>query len=302
VHDVTVWPEHPGRRARRTALAALDPWRDAHEIYRTIVLLDLPFELKLGLNLAFYRTFAAPRIAALLAHTGEMAHNPHKRAFDTGLIIYEIITHGFANQRSRQVIAALNRMHGRWPIAQEDHRYVLSAFVVAPTRFVDAWGWRGLTAQERIATACFYAELGTWMGIRDIPMTYDGFAQVFDEYEDRHLSPSTAGDHLMALTRGVIAEQLPRLLRPVARPLAGRMTAALIDDRLAACLGLTPAGPGERATARAVFALRRALERRRPPRTDPSFTPGSAVAAHPDGYRLDDLGVDADRPLHLRND
>ena len=228
-----MWSEHPGRRLRRGTLAALDPRRDAHEVYRTLVLLDLPFELKFGLNLAFYRTFASPRIAALLTHTGEMAHDPDKRAFDTGLIIYEIITNGFAHERSRRVIAALNRMHGRWPIAPEDYRYVLSAFVVAPTRFVDQWGWRRrrLTAHERMATASFYRELGHRMGIRDLPETYEGFARAFDDHEERHLAPSGHGRQLMALTQRVIAEQLPQVLRPVARPLAGRLTAVLIDQR-----------------------------------------------------------------------
>ena len=297
MRDETRWHEHPGRRERRTLLGALDPWRHAHSIYRTLVLLDLPVELKLGLNLAFYRTFASPRIAGLLGRTGEMAHDPHKRAADTGLVIYEIIAHGFASQRSRHVIGALNRMHGRWRIPQEDYRYVLSAFVVAPTRFVDEWGWRRLTAQERTATACFYAELGSWMGIQDVPLTYDGFVEVFDAYERRYLAPSDDGDRLMALTQGVIAEQLPRALRPLARPLAGRLTATLIDERLATCLGLRPAGPVEQATVRAAFALRRAVERRRPPRTEPSFVPGQPVMAYPDGYDLADIGVDAhERP------
>lgn len=298
---VPVWSEHPGRRLRRGTLAALDPRRDAHEIYRTLVLLDLPLELKFGLNLAFYRTFASPRIAALLTSTGEMAHDPDKRAFDTGLIIYEIITNGFAHQRSRRVIAALNRMHGRWPIAQEDYRYVLSAFVVAPTRFVDQWGWRELTAHERMATASFYRELGHWMGIHDVPETYEGFSRTFDDYEERHLAPSGHGEQLMALTQRVIAEQLPRVLRPVARPLAGRLTAALIDQRLATCLGLRPASSAERVTARILFELRGAVERRRPPRSDPSFTPGMPVIAHPGGYDVDDLGVDAGWPQKLRN-
>lgn len=177
-------------------------------------------------------------------------------------------------------------MHGRWPIAQEDYRYVLSAFVVAPTRFVDQWGWRRLTAHERMATASFYRELGHWMGIRDLNETYEGFARTFDDYEERHLAPSGHGRQLMALTQRVIAEQLPQVLRPVARPLAGRLTAALIDQRLATCLGLRPASSAERATARTLFELRGAIERRRPPRTDPSFTPGMPVIAHPDGYGI----------------
>jgi hypothetical protein len=283
--------EHEGRRRRREWLASLDPVDDAPLLYRTLVLYEFPFELRFGLNLAFYRTFAAPRIAALLARTGAMAHDPDKRAFDTGLIMYELIAAGFDDPRGRRMVAALNRMHGRWPIAQEDFRYVLSAFVVAPTRWVDQWGWRRLTSHERTATATFYAELGRRMTIERVPITYDGFADVFDDYERRHLAPTDAGGRLMGLTQSVIAEQLPHVLRPVGHRVAPVLTAALIDDHLATCLGLRPVGPATHRVARAAFAARRAVLRRLPPACEATFTPGMPVAAYPDGYTLDDLGV-----------
>lgn len=290
--------QHRDRRDRRTWLASLDPVAQAPLLYRTLVLYEFPFELRFGLNLAFYRTFAAPRIAALLARTGEMAHNPDKRAFDTGLIMYELIAHGYDHPRGQRMVAALNRMHGRWPIAQDDFRYVLSAFVVAPTRWVDRWGWRHLDPHERVATAAFYAELGRRMAIARVPATYDGFADVFDAYEDAHLAPTDSGDRLMRLTQGVIAEQLPAVLRPWGHRVAPRLTSAVIDGRLARCLGLPPASTATVRLAEAVFAARRAVLRRLPPAREAAFTPGMAVAPYPDGYALADLGVrpgDTDR-------
>jgi hypothetical protein len=283
--------EHPARARRRAFLDTLDPVDDAAVLYRTLVQYELPFEMRFGLNLAFYRTFAAPRIAALLAATGVMAHDPEKRAFDTGLIMYELIEHGFDHPRGRRMVEALNRMHGRWPIAHEDFRYVLSAFVVAPTRWADRWGWRRLRPAERVATATFYAELGDRMAIERVPASYDEFSDVFDAYEARHLAPAEHGPALLRMTQSVIAEQLPVPLRPLGHRIAPAMTAAVIDRRLARCLGLRPAGRAARATATAVFALRRAALSRLPPPTAPTFTPGMPVAAYPDGYRLDDLGV-----------
>jgi hypothetical protein len=283
--------EHPARARRRAWLATLDPVADAALLYRVLVQYELPFEMRFGLNLAFYRTFAAPRIASLLTETGVMAHDPEKRAFDTGLIMYELIDHGFDHPRGRRMVHALNRMHGRWPIAQEDFRYVLSAFVVAPTRWADRWGWRPLRSAERTATATFYAELGDRMTIERVPGSYAEFADVFDTYDAGHLAPAEHGPELMRMTQSVIAEQLPVPLRPLGHRIAPAMTAAVIDERLARCLGLRPAGPAVRATAATVFGLRRtALRRVRPP-TAPTFTPGMPVAAYPDGDTLEDLGV-----------
>lgn len=282
---------HPARERGRALLTTLDPVNDAALLYRTLVQYEFPFEMRFGLNLAFYRTFAAPRIAALLAETGVMAHDPEKRAFDTGLIMYELIEHGFDHPRGQRMVQALNRMHGRWQIEQEDFRYVLSAFVVAPTRWADQWGWRALRAAERVSTATFYAELGDRMGIEHVPVSYDAFAEVFDTYEAQHLAPAEHGPALMRMTQSVIAEQLPVPLRPLGHRIAPAMTAAVIDERLARCLGLRPAGPGSRAAAHAVFALRRVVLQRLPPPTAPTFTPGMPVAAYPDGYTVDDLGV-----------
>jgi hypothetical protein len=160
---------HPDRFAHVQRLAALDPQTDDHEIYRTTALMEFPWEMRFGLNLAFYRTFAAPRIAALLAHTGEMERQPQKRAMDSGMFMYELIEHGLDHERGKEVVRRLNQMHRRWDIDNEDYVYVLAAFVVAPTRFIDENGWRKLTPVEREATASFYRQLGRHMAIRDLP-------------------------------------------------------------------------------------------------------------------------------------
>ena len=49
-------------------------------IYQLTVLYDFPTDARLGLNLAFYRIFAIPRIADLLPESCEMLGRPAKRA------------------------------------------------------------------------------------------------------------------------------------------------------------------------------------------------------------------------------
>lgn len=280
---------HPGRFDRARELALLDPSAEAHTIYRTSSLMEFPWETRFGLNLAFYRTFAIPRIAGLLAHTGEMERRPEKRAMDTGLLMYELLEHGFDHPRGREVVRGLNRMHHRWSIDNEDYLYVLATFVVVPTRFIDEFGWRRTTATEREATASFYRELGHRMAIRGMPAGYGDFAAFFDDYERRHVGFSTAGARQMAATQRVIADRLPRVLRPLAVP----ATSALLDERLQEALGLRPTGSLSRRLVRAALSVRAAIARRQPPRTVSWFEPGRPVSVYPQGYQVSDLGPES---------
>jgi len=286
---MSLWRAHPQRYALRDTLARLDPVADAHAIYRSQALVDLQWETRFGLMLAMYRTFAVPRLANLLAHTGEIAHNPNKRSFDTGLWMYELIEHGLEHERGREVVRGLNRMHRRYTIADEDYLYVLATFVVVPTRFVDDVGWRTTTATEREAVAAFYARLGALMAIPNIPQGYAGFARFLDAYEAEHVAYSEAGAAQMRATSTVIADLLPPRLSRLGVP----GTAAMLEPRIAAALGLAPPPRGLRTLLRLALRVRGARERRREPRTAGWFVPGRRVrGVYPEGYQLSDLGPD----------
>ena len=115
--------------ANRDIIAALDP-ADYLRTYQLTILHDFSKDARIGLNLAFYRVFATPRIANLLVETGEMLGRPAKRGYDTGLVMYELISHGFSHPRGREMVRLLNRVHRPWPILDEDYRYVIAAFTV----------------------------------------------------------------------------------------------------------------------------------------------------------------------------
>ncbi len=283
---MSVARRHPQRHALLAQVQALDPARDYEAIYRTTALHEFPWDMVTALNLAFYRTFAAPRMAALLVHTGEVLHQPAKRAADTGLFMYELIASGLHSDRGREVVRRLNRMHRQWPIEAEDYRYVLAAFVVVPTRWINQVGWRRLSDAETDAAVRFYAELGRLMGIRGLPASYLQVAALFDAYERQHLRYSDDSARLLAATRTVLESRLPRRLQF----LAGPLLRALLDPTLCACFGVRPAGVVLRTVLRTALAARRAHLRRRPPRLDPWFTPGRRLSAYPNGYQLSDLG------------
>ncbi len=277
---------HPRRDDLLARVQALDPAVDYEAIYQIMALQEFSWDMITALNLAFYRTFAAPRMASLLAHTGEVQKDPTKRANDTGLFMYDLIASGLHSDRGLEIVRRLNGMHRRWRIDNEDYLYVLAAFVVVPTRWVDSAGWRPLSAAEKTASVHFYGELGRLMGIRGLPATYPEVAAVFDAYEHRHLRYSDHAAQLLASTRDVLKDRLPNPLRF----LAGPLLRAMLDRRLCTCFGLQPAGPVLRNAFRAALAIRGAILRRRPPQPAPWFTPGQALSAYPRGYQLADLG------------
>lgn len=148
----------------------LDPRRDCHEIYRTMILVDFGgWDTLMGLQLAFYSTYGVPAIAALLDQAGELLARPRKRALDTALLMLELVDHGFAHPQGQKVVQRLRRIHGRYQIANADYLYVLSALMVVPTRWLQRYGWRKVCCHEQAATYWFYRELGQQLGIQHIP-------------------------------------------------------------------------------------------------------------------------------------
>ena len=82
----------------------------------------------------------------------------------------------------------MNRIHGRFEIANEDYLYVLSALVFEPIRWNARFGWRPLIEAEKLATFYFWREVGRRMAIRDLPDSYDAFEQFNVDYERAHFA------------------------------------------------------------------------------------------------------------------
>jgi hypothetical protein len=271
--------------ARLKHLRTLDPVADHEEIYRTVAQYEFGWETMLGLNLAFYRTFGIPAIAELLVSTGEMTERTRKRADDTGLLMYEMITNGLEAERGRAAVKRLNQIHRRFEIAADDYRYVLATFVVVPTRWIDRTGWRQMCCHERTATVEFYRRLGTLMNVTGIPADYAGFEELLDAYEAEHFAHTAAAEALMEATRGLFAGRLPDRLKGLAGPVAD----TLLPSELRAAVGApTPALP-IRTLVGGMVRLRATAEAWKTPRTEPYLTLGKAPS-YPDGYQVEELG------------
>jgi len=146
----------------------LDPAVDFREIYRLTSTYEFPWDMTQALSFALFRTYAVPSIGGLLRRTGEFVERSQKRYDDTVLILDAVLEHGPAEAEGRTAVRRMNQMHRAYDIADDDLRYVLATFVVSPIRWVDAYGWRRMSENERVANANYYRDLGRHMGIRDV--------------------------------------------------------------------------------------------------------------------------------------
>ena len=203
-----------------------------------------------------------PRIARLLDGTGEFRNRAQKRYDDTDIIVSELMEHGYSSERGSRALARMNAQHGRFNIANDDFRYVLSTFIYEPIRWNARFGWRRMCETERLAFFHFWRQVGERMGIKDIPADYAAFERYNIDYEIRHFRRTDASRRVGAATIEMFASWFPRFLRPLVR----RSMYAIMDDPVIDGFGFPKPSPAMRAFVTAALRLRaRLLRLCRPP-------------------------------------
>ena len=133
-------------------IRTLDPVADHRRIVYLDACFEFPWDTTRSLELALFRTFASPSVAALLDATGEFGRGAQKSYDDTDLILSTIVEAGYDSEEGTRAIRQMNRIHGRFEISNEDFLYVLSSFVFEPIRWNARFGWRPLIETEKLAT------------------------------------------------------------------------------------------------------------------------------------------------------
>lgn len=276
------------RYTRLRQLQALDPERDYQDIYRISAEYEFPWDLQRSLELALFRTYAVPSIGGLLDRTGEFTRRGQKRYDDTVVLLYEMTQDGgLDSERGRAALRRMNRIHGRYSISNDDFLYVLSTFVVIPVRWMAEYGWRPYSRHEVRATVNTFRHIGRLMGLKEIPETYEEFAEFLDHYERKNYAYSPENHRVAEATIAVFEGWFPRFLRPLAR----RGVLAMTDAPLRQALGLPRAPRILEAAAPRVLKARALVVRLLPPR--PASRPKKPYTrSYPDGYTLRDIGPD----------
>jgi hypothetical protein len=276
------------RRRILAEIERLDPERDHERIYRLSALWEFPFDTTRALEFALFRTYAVPSIGGLLDATKEFQRRTQKRYDDTDLLLSEIVEHGCDSERGKAALRAINRMHGRYAIANEDMLYVLSTFIFEPRRWNERFGWRKFSENERRAAFRFWCEVGRRMGIRDIPETEAAYEEFNVAYERQRFRQNPASRRVADSTRDLfVGWLLPRRLWPLGYP----ALYAVMDDLLLDALGYRRPPAWFRRVVEVAVRLRGRLAALLPDRRRPYLRTRRRIASYPAGYRLDELGA-----------
>ncbi|KAI0592940.1 hypothetical protein F4775DRAFT_580150 [Biscogniauxia sp. FL1348] len=204
-------------------------YRQAQEIMHVSMLYEMPFLFVFGTQWALIKSYGIANGTRLLVQTRQLcdADKVGKRAEDTAVFLVELLAGDPDGARGRLALAKLNWMHGRYRIAQGDYLHTLALFVLEPQLWVERYGWRRLTALEKVAYFVYWREIGHRMGIGGIPDTLEALARWRVAYEKDHL-------YYAPENRIVVDAAVDMFLRRTPRPLRGAVRSlfvSFIDDR-----------------------------------------------------------------------
>ncbi len=265
----------------------LNPEKDHQRIVYLDGAYEFPWLTTRALEFALFRTYAVPSISALLDKTGEFRKHGQRRYDDTSLIIAEISEHGYDSERGRAAIRRMNQLHGRFNISNEDFLYVLSTFIYVPQVWIQRYGWRRLTENEKQAGYFFWREVGRRMAIKDIPPDTDSFYRFHVDYEREHFRYAPQNERVGEATVQIFLNWFPAPLHPVVR----EMIYAMLDDPLREAFGFPKASRWLTAYGELSLKLRGKFIRYvMGQRTEPRLLTQMRNPTHPLGYQIEKLG------------
>ncbi len=274
------------RYANLRRIEKLDPSVDHDEIFSLVAYHEFPFEYVQGTSIAFMRDYGVPTISDLLDRTGRFENDGQKRYDDTVLIGREFAAEGSDSTRAKDTVRRLNQIHGHYGIPNHEFRYVLATTLVGPKRFIDSYGYRRLHPHEVEAMTRVTTRLGQLMGIKELPTTYAEYERLHDQYEAEHFAYDPANTRVAEASIRIVTNWYPAPVRPVAR----RITLAVLDAPLLAALGIPRQPAWLESAVRTALKARGLLMRVLPPRKADDPYVHDASRTYPFGYKLSDLG------------
>jgi len=264
----------------------LDPLADHSRIVYLDTCFEFPWDTTRSLELALFRTFAVPSVAAVLDASGEFGRAPQKRYDDTDLILSTIVEAGYDSDEGKRAIRRMNRIHRRFEISNDDFLYVLSSFVFEPIRWNTRFGWRPLVETEKLATFEFWRQVGRRMAIEEIPESYAELEAFNEEYERRHFRRTEQSERVGRATRDMFLAWFPWL----PKRLGAQAIYALMDDRLLDAFGFPHPPRSVRATVRIALRVRARAVALLPPRRRPRLRTRRKTRTYGREWRLEELG------------
>ena len=264
----------------------LDPQRDHQEIVFLSGAYEYPWLTQKAMEFAMFRTYGVPQMSRTLDQSGQFTQHGQKRYDDTTLVITEFIENGYESERGKKAIERMNALHKRFKIPNRNFLYVLSTFIFEPIRWHERYGWREVTEQEKLAIYTFWCEVGTRMGIRDIPDTYKAFEQYNIDHEQQYFAYDDANRNIADATMTIYLNWYPSILRPMIR----QVLYSFMDAPLREAFGYPKANPIIAFLADKGLQIVGKVMRFLPPRQTLFRYTQQPNRTYPQGYEIETLG------------
>ena len=269
-----------------TEILSLDPVNDHCRIVHLMTGYEFPWDVVRALEVALMQTFCSPRISGLLHRTGEFRKHGQKRYDDTALLVAEFMQNGYDGKRGREAITHINMIHGFYKIENAEYLFVLSTFVLLPIHWVDAYGWRKTTENERLALFYFFKAVGERMNIKNIPGSLDELEAFVAGYEKENVVAAETNHEVGNATVNIVKGWMPFFLRPFVMP----VMKCLLDNNMLKALNYVPPPPLLKVLVKAAMRIRAACLRKITFKKYPSFVTIEKNRTYPQGYEIVNLG------------
>ncbi|HKR06662.1 MAG TPA: DUF2236 domain-containing protein [Bacteroidia bacterium] len=267
-------------------IKSLDPVKDHCRIIHLMTGYEFPWDVVRSLEVALMRTFCSPAVSHLLHRTGEFRKQGQKRYDDTALLVAEFMQNGYESEKGARAIAHTNKIHGFYKIANDDFLFVLSTFIFLPMQWIDAFGWRKTSENERQALYYFFTEVGKRMNIKNIPGSLNDFEKFAHDYEKKNFVFEETNRAVGNATVNIVKGWMPFFAKPFVLP----VMKCLLDDGMIKALGYSPSPALLKSSVNAAMKLRAACLRKITFKKYPSFVTTEHNRTYPKGYNIEQLG------------
>jgi hypothetical protein len=263
----------------------LDGEKDHCRIIQLLVCYEFPWDLARALEIALFRTYASPRISALLDKTGEFKRYGQKRYDDTGVLIGEFLQNGYDSERGKRAIAQMNKIHSKYPIKNEDYIFVLSTFVLDPLNWLEKFGWRDLLENEKQAFFHFFYQVGLRMGLENIPQNLLALQAFSQAYQAENFVFVESNQNVADATVKIVENWYPKILRPFIKPIVS----AMIDENMRKAFGYKKPSSFLRWILPKLLQLRKPFIRYINLEKSPTLLENSLNRTYPQGYTIEEI-------------
>ncbi len=216
----------------------------------------------------------------------EFRKHGQKRYDDTALLVAEFMETGYDGDRGRQAIEHMNKIHSVYSIANDDFLFVLSTFIFLPIQWVDSYGWRKTTANERQALFYFFKTVGERMNIKNIPGSLEDFEKFVTGCESQNFTTADTNHAVGNATMNIVKKWMPFFVRPMVLP----VMKCLLDRSMLKALGYPSTSSILKVTVYGAMRMRAFFLRKITLKKYPSFVTTEKNRTYPNGYEIHQLG------------